>query len=263
MKKKPKQQVKNPFHQKARKNTDEILSYPMRLNKYIAKTGICSRRKAVELIRSGQVEVNGKTNTTPYTLIQQEDKVTYRQKELKPETTFQYLLLNKPKNTITTSSDEHNRKTVLDLIDVPKNLRLFPIGRLDRNTTGLLLLTNDGDMAKKLSHPSHQVRKEYLIQLDKNLASEDLDLIRQGISLPDGPVEVKDLFFPRSPSRSWVTIVLTSGRNRIIRRLFEHLGYKVLKLDRIYFAGLTKKNLPRGKYRHLTPREIIMLKHFT
>jgi 23S rRNA pseudouridine2605 synthase len=182
---------------------------------------------------------------------------------ISPEKQLIYILINKPRNVITTTADEHQRKTVLDLIKDEAEERLFPVGRLDRNTTGLLLITNDGDLAKKLSHPSHEVRKEYLVTLDLEVPEKDLEKIRKGLILEDGPVPVNAVAYRDEMKKQEVEIALHIGRNRIVRRIFEHLGYTVKALERTYYAGLTLKNLPRGKYRHLTPREVIMLKHFT
>ncbi len=255
---------KNPFHFHPSQGTDpSAFSFPLRLNKFIAKAGVCSRRKAADLVKDGQITVNGKTVREPYLLIHETDKVVYNGKNLRPETRLVYLLLNKPRQVITTTSDEHNRKTVFDLIKEPGKERLFPVGRLDRDTTGLLLITNDGDLAKKLSHPKHKVRKEYLVTLDRDLASADFDRIVKGVTLKDGLAPIKGLRHTDPSNRTQVLITLFIGRNRIVRRIFEHCGYQVKKLDRVYLAGLTKKNLPRGRYRHLTSREIIMLKHFS
>ena len=252
----------NPFHANSPAKI-ETISYPARLNKYIAKCGICSRRKAAELVKSGKIKVNGQTVLEPYLLVNAQDQVHYQDQLLSPEEQFIYILINKPINVITTTDDEHQRKTVLDLIADEAKERLFPVGRLDRNTTGLLLLTNDGDLAKKLSHPSHEVRKEYLVTLDRPLDEQDLISIRKGLTLEDGPVPVNAVAHPDERKKQTIEIAIHIGRNRIVRRIFEHLGYKVKALERTYYAGLTLKNLPRGKYRHLSPREVVMLKHFS
>lgn len=262
MKKKKSRKHQNPFYQDP--SSDPVgVTFPVRLNKYVAKSGVCSRRKAVELVKEGKIQVNGVQAMEPYLLVEANDEVTYKGQVIKPETRMVYYLLNKPKQVITTTSDEHQRKTVLDLIKEDGKERLFPVGRLDRDTTGLILITNDGDLAKKLSHPSHKVRKEYLVTLDKELNTTDFDKIVKGLELEDGLAPIKELRFTDENEKNRVIITLFIGRNRIVRRIFKHCGYKVVKLDRIYLAGLTKKNLPRGRYRTLTSREVIMLKHFT
>ena len=262
MKKKSQPKNRNPFYLKP-SLPDETVKYPLRLNKFIAKTGLCSRRKAATLVKEGLINLNGKTVREPHLLVNEQDKVTYKGKTLQLERRLVYLLLNKPKDVITTTDDERGRKTVFDLIKEPGVERLFPVGRLDRQTMGLLLITNDGDLAKKLTHPSHEVRKEYLVLLDRSLTDEDFDRIRHGLILEDGPAPVKDLKYVNEKNKAEVMITLFIGRNRIVRRIFAHCNYQVKRLDRVYLAGLTKKNLPRGRYRHLTPREILMLKHFT
>lgn len=235
----------------------------VRLNKFVASAGVCSRRKAADLVKAGKVKVNGKVVKEPFYLVQNFDEVVYNDKVLKQETNKVYLLMNKPKNTITSLSDEKGRKTVMDLIkkDIPE--RIFPVGRLDFPTTGLLLITNDGDLAKKLAHPSHKVQKFYEVHLDKDITSQDLDKIRKGLTLEDGFAPVIGVDFVRGKTKRDVGIEIHIGRNRIVRRIFAHLGYTVEKLDRTYYAGLTKKDLPRGRYRNLKKQEIIMLKHFT
>jgi 23S rRNA pseudouridine2605 synthase len=175
---------------------------------------------------------------------------------------FVYYLLNKPRNILSTAQDEKGRKTVLDILESKINERVYPVGRLDRNTTGLLLLTNDGELTKKLSHPSHKVPKVYQVTLDKNLSLKDFEKIRSGVTLEDGDIKADSLHFIEELPKREVMIEIHSGKNRIIRRIFEHLGYEVMKLDRTYYAGLTKKNLPRGRFRPLTKEEIRMLKHF-
>ena len=234
----------------------------IRLNKFVASAGVCSRRKAAELVKNGKIEVNGLVVLEPFYLVQPEDRVQYQGKTLTPEKNKVYLLMNKPKNTITTLSDEKGRKTVMDLI-VNTSERIFPVGRLDRDTTGLLLLTNDGDLAKKLSHPSHSVKKFYQVGLDKECPATDLQKIRDGLMLEDGLAPVDGVDYVRGKDQKHIGIEIHIGRNRIVRRIFEHLGYKVITLDRTYYAGLTKKDLPRGRYRNLKEKEIIMLKHFT
>jgi len=231
----------------------------VRLNKYIASSGICSRREADQLIELGEISVNGKIITQLGYKIKPGDVVKYGNKILKPRKLV-YILLNKPKNVITTTRDPGNRKTVLDLVSNATHERIFPVGRLDRNTTGLLLLTNDGELADKLSHPSNNVKKIYEVGLDKPLNEEDLKKITKGVYLEDGKAEVDEIAIV-SPDRKTVGIEIHSGKNRIVRRIFEHLGYQVVKLDRVMYANLTKKNLPRGHWRYLTEKEIAFLKY--
>jgi 23S rRNA pseudouridine2605 synthase len=236
---------------------------PMRLNKYVAHCGICSRRQAVEHIKAGEVSVNGAVVIEPFYQVQPSDQVQFKGKNIRPEEHKVYILMNKPKDYITTLSDEKGRKTVISLLKDQVAERVFPVGRLDRLTTGLLLLTNDGDLAKKLSHPSHKVKKFYQVELNKPVDKADLERIRQGLELEDGRAEVDGVDYIEGGRRSEVGIRLHIGKNRIVRRIFERLGYEVKKLDRVYYAGLTKKDLPRGFWRHLTEQEVIMLKHFT
>lgn len=235
----------------------------MRLNKFIAHCGVCSRRKAAELVKSSQVQVNGKVEDNPSYMVQETDTVAYNGKTLSIEENKVYILMNKPKNTVTTLSDENGRLTVRDIIGDKVKERIYPVGRLDRMTTGLLLLTNDGDLTTKLSHPSGEVKKFYRAVLDKALADADLEKIRNGLTLEDGLIKIDGADFVKGGEGKVIGLELHSGRNRIIRRIFEHLGYHVERLDREYYAGLTKKDLKRGWWRHLTEKEIIMLKHFT
>lgn len=235
---------------------------PFRLNKFIAHTGICARRKAAELIKAGKVQVNGKKELNPAYIVQPDDRIEYLGKILGVEEKKVYLLMNKPKNVVTTMSDEKGRKTVIDLLMNKVSERVYPVGRLDKNTTGLLLLTNDGDLAKKLSHPSYEIKKFYQVVLDKEFNGSDLEKLREGFQLKDGLAKVDGADYLKGKSNE-IGIEIHSGKNRIIRRMFEHLGYQVIKLDRLYYAGLTKKDLPRGWFRHLNDKEIIMLKHFT
>lgn len=235
----------------------------MRLNKYIAHSGVCSRRKAADLVKEGKIKVNGKVEDNPAYVVQDGDQVVYKGKTLQPEKNKVYLLLNKPKNTITTLSDEKGRRTVMDIIGKKVEERIFPVGRLDRMTTGLLLLTNDGDLAKKLSHPSHKVKKYYHVITDKPVSEKDIEAIRKGLTLEDGFAPVDAVGYIKNKDQTEVGIEIHIGKNRIVRRIFEHLGYQVIKLDRTYYGGLTKKDLPRGRFRHLTEKEVIMLKHFT
>lgn len=235
----------------------------MRLNKYVAHAGICSRRKAAELVKAGEVEVNGKTEINPAYEVQDEDVISYQGKTIQLEQNKVYLLLNKPKNYVTTLSDERDRKTVMDLVKNKVSERIYPVGRLDRMTTGLLILTNDGDLAKKLTHPSHGVKKIYQAVLDKELELEDLEKIKNGFELEDGKVEVDAINYVKDEPKNTIGVEIHMGKNRIVRRMFEHFDYRVIKLDRVYFGGLTKKDLPRGFSRPLTERELVMLRHFT
>lgn len=230
-----------------------------RLNKYLASTGLCSRREADELIKSGLITVNGELVTELGLKVKKGDDIRYNGERLKTERLV-YVLLNKPKDYVTTVRDGHAARTVMDLVGRACKERIYPVGRLDKNTTGVLLFTNDGDLAKKLSHPSYNKLKIYHVTLDKGLTRNDFNQITEGITLDDGPVKIDALNYADSKSTKEVGIELHSGRNRIVRRIFEHFGYKVRKLDRVYFAGLTKKGLERGKYRLLNETEIAMLK---
>lgn len=234
-----------------------------RLNKFIAHSGVCSRRKAAELVKNGYIKVNGEVETNPATEVTIDDKIEYLGKVLKPVLKKYYLLLNKPKNVITTMDDERGRKTVWDVVKSKVDTKIYPVGRLDRNTTGLLLLTNDGDLTMQLSHPRTKVKKIYQVVLNKDVSEDDMNAIKDGLKLDDGIADVDEISYILDQPPNYVGIELHSGKNRIIRRIFEHLGYEVVALDRVYFAGLTKKDLPRGWSRFLTEREIIMLKHFT
>ncbi|MFW6020040.1 MAG: pseudouridine synthase, partial [Bacteroidales bacterium] len=232
----------------------------VRLNKYIARTGLCSRRDADELISKGKITVNGKVVEELGTKIKEGDKVEYKGKVLQQEKA-QYILLNKPKDVITTMEDPEGRKTVIDLTRKACKERILPVGRLDRNTTGLILLTNDGDLADKLTHPSTGVRKIYEVHLDKPVTKTDLVQIAEGIELEDGFIKADAVAWVMpEKDKSIVGIEIHSGRNRIIRRIFEYLRYDVKKLDRTQFASLTKKDLPRGRWRFLTQKEISYLK---
>ena len=232
----------------------------MPLNKYIAHCGVCSRRDAVEFIKEGKVKVNDVVVLEPGFKLTDKDEVKLSGKKLFPARNLVYILLNKPKDYITTSEDTHGRKTVLDLVKGATTERIYPIGRLDRNTTGVLLLTNDGELTQKLSHPSFEVRKTYEVRLDKPLTKAHFDRILAGITLEDGPVQIDALAYADTADRSIVGIELHSGRNRIVRRIFESLGYDVRNLDRVVFGNLTKKNVERGKWRFLKEKEIRLLK---
>ncbi len=232
----------------------------IRLNKYIADAGICSRRNADVYISSGNVTVNGEVMTTLGYRVKPTDEVRFDGKLLSSEKK-EYILLNKPKGFITTTNDEKGRKTVMDLVANATNVRILPVGRLDRATTGLLLLTNDGELTKKLTHPTHGVRKIYHVILDRRLELKDLAAIRDGLTLEDGFIEVDEISYIDQKPKNEVGVKIHSGRNRIVRRIFEHLGYQVDKLDRVLFAGLTKKDLPRGHWCRLTQQEVINLKN--
>ncbi len=235
----------------------------LRLNKYVANAGVSSRRKADELIQHGFVKVNGEVIKEMGYRVKPTDEIRFKDDVLKIESKKVYVLLNKPKNVITTASDEKGRKTVMDIVADACEERIYPVGRLDRETTGLLLLTNDGDLAKRLSHPSYEVKKIYHVILDKPLTLQDLEKIRDGLTLEDGQAPVDKLEYAENDiSKQGLVITIHIGRNRIVRRIFAHLGYTVVKLDRIYYGGLTKKNLSRGFFRHLNAQEVIMLKHF-
>lgn len=242
------------------KKEDKPIESAMTLNKYIAHSGECSRRDAAELVKQGKVRVNGELVLEPGYRIEPGDQVTLQGKKLTPTKGFVYILLNKPKGFITTTEDPEERKTVMDLVDNAGVGRLYPVGRLDRNTTGLLLMTNDGTLAHKLSHPSYNIRKVYQVTLDKNLEKADYHKITKGVELEDGIAQVDELAY--LDDRNELGLEIHSGKNRIVRRIFESLGYTVEKLDRVMYAGLTKKNLPRGKWRELTEKELILLKHF-
>lgn len=241
---------------KKRNEADELI----RLNKYIANSGICSRREADQLIHNGMVTVNGEVCTELGRKVKRTDRVVYQGKKINPEKPV-YVLLNKPKDFITTTDDPLDRKTVMNLVANACEERIFPIGRLDRNTTGLLLFTNDGELAAKLSHPSNEIKKIYQVTLDKPLAKNDEAAIQEGLTLEDGEVEVDDMQV-LSADRKILGLEIHVGRNRIVRRIFAHLGYEVTALDRVVFAGLDKKDLKRGNYRFLTEKEVIRLKFF-
>ncbi len=237
--------------------TDEV----MPLNKFLAHCGVCSRRDAVEIINEGKVKVNGVVATEPGYKVQPTDEVIYNTKKLFVTKNLVYILLNKPKDYITTTDDPQGRKTVLQLIQKATDQRVYPIGRLDRNTSGVLLLTNDGDLTQKLSHPSYEIKKIYEVKLDKILTKADFEKIADGLVLEDGKVLVDSLAYADSKDKSIIGIEIHSGRNRIVRRIFEHLGYDVKALDRVMYAGLTKKNVERSKWRYLSEKEIRLLKY--
>ena len=232
---------------------------PIRLNKYLANAGVCSRREADEFIANGAVKVNGEVITEMGTKIHRNDSVLFNDQPINLERKV-YVLLNKPKDCVTTSEDPHGRLTVMDIVRNAASERIYPVGRLDRNTTGVLLLTNDGDLASKLTHPKFVKKKIYHVWLDKDITEDDLAKIADGITLEDGEIHADAISYANEEDRNQVGIEIHSGRNRIVRRIFEHLGYRVIKLDRVYFAGLTKKNVPRGRWRYLTQQEVNMLR---
>jgi len=234
----------------------------MRLNKYLAHSGVASRRKADEFIKAGDVTVNGEKVFEMGFKVTPKDTVCFRGKKITPTTEKVYILLNKPKDVISTTSDPQGRKTVMDYLKGSKGDRLYPVGRLDRNTTGLLLLTNDGDLAQKLSHPKYEVRKLYHVELNKPLTKNDFKNIKEGVKLEEGIAMVDDLAYVKGMDKKCVGIQLHIGWNRVVRRIFETLGYNVVKLDRVLYANLTKKELPRSKWRYLDEKEVIILKHF-
>lgn len=245
---------------RSRKNTKEEEDL-IRLNRYIANAGICSRRKADELIEAGVISVNGEVVTElghkidPY-----KDTVKYNGETLKREKKI-YVLLNKPKDYITTTDDPQERKTVMHLVDKASKERIYPVGRLDRNTTGLLLMTNDGELADRLSHPRNGITKIYQVELNKNLTQGDFNKIQFGLELEDGFIKPDSVSYVAGGSKNEVGIQIHSGKNRIVRRIFEHLGYDVVKLDRVVYGNLTKKDLPRGRWRYLDEHELIQIKH--
>lgn len=233
----------------------------IRLNKYLSNAGIAARRKADELIKQGMVTVNGEVVTEMGFKVKPTDVIKFEGRAVKPGKKV-YVLLNKPKDFITTTDDERDRKTVLDLVKHATTERIYPVGRLDRNTTGLLLLTNDGELADRLSHPRYEVKKIYAVELNEPLKSSDLQNIREGVAFEEGLAKVDDIQYVNAANKRLIGVEIHVGWNRIVRRIFETLGYDVVKLDRVMYAGLTKKDLPRGKWRFLDEKEVLMLKHF-
>jgi len=249
----------------AKHHTSDILpntSSLMPLNKFIAHAGIAARREAADLVRKGLVKVNDELVTEPGHKVSAKDEVRVNGKKIFLAKNLVYILLNKPKDYITTTDDPQGRKTVLDIINRATNERVYPVGRLDRNTSGVLLLTNDGELAQKLTHPSNEVKKVYHVTLNKPLEKKDFDQILKGITLEDGAANVDVLAYADMKDKTQIGVEIHSGRNRIVRRIFESLGYDVKNLDRVIFAGLTKKNVDRGKWRFLTEKEVRDLKHF-
>ncbi|WP_207433740.1 pseudouridine synthase [Sabulibacter ruber] len=255
----PSYNLKRYEERRKRKSPDQG-NEDLRLNRYIANAGICSRREADELIAAGEIKVNGQVVTEMGYKVGPTDTVQYGRKILNREKTV-YVLLNKPKDFLTTTEDPEGRKTVMELVKNASKERLFPVGRLDRNTTGLLLFTNDGELAQKLTHPSNKVSKIYQVELDKPITQEHVKQIQEGLELEDGRADVDDIAL-LGESNKFLGIEIHIGRNRIVRRIFEHLGYEVVALDRVQYAGLTKKDLPRGNWRYLTEKEVVRLKYF-
>jgi 23S rRNA pseudouridine2605 synthase len=234
----------------------------MPLNKYVAHSGVCARREAAILVKEGKVSVNGQVITEPGFKVSEKDLVKVNDKKITPSRNFVYILLNKPKDYITTNDDPQGRKTVLELVKHATTERVYPVGRLDRNTSGVLLLTNDGELAQKLSHPKHEIKKIYEVHLDKSLTKGDFDKIMSGLTLEDGFIVPDSMAYADPKDKTIIGIEIHSGRNRIVRRIFEHLNYDVRALDRVMYAGLTKKNVQRGKWRLLLEKEVRILKHF-
>jgi len=233
----------------------------MPLNKFISHAGICSRREAAELVKEGKVKVNNEIITEPGFKVTENDKISVNHRQVHLRKNLVYILLNKPKDYITTVRDPQGRKTIFQLIKNAADERIFPVGRLDRNTTGVLLLTNDGELTQKLTHPSFGVKKVYEVRLDRPLEKRDMEKVLQGITLEDGLIAADAIGYADIKDKAIIGIEIHSGRNRIVRRMFEHLGYDVKNLDRVLFANLTKKNVERGKWRYLTEREIRLLKY--
>jgi 23S rRNA pseudouridine2605 synthase len=233
----------------------------MPLNKFVSHAGICARREAAELVKQGKVKVNGNVVYEPGFKVSPGDKVQVNGKQVFLQKNFVYILINKPKDYITTAKDPEGRKTVFEIIKHATKERVYPVGRLDRNTTGVLLMTNDGELAQKLTHPSFEVKKVYEVKLDKPFTKKDFETVLNGVTLEDGFVKADALAYADAKDKSIIGIEIHSGRNRIVRRLFEHLGYDVKNLDRVMFANLTKKNVDRGKWRFLSEKEVRLLKY--
>ncbi|MBN8787731.1 MAG: rRNA pseudouridine synthase [Terrimonas sp.] len=242
--------------QKSKISNDE-----MPLNKFIAWSGVCARREAADIVKAGKVTVNGRLVTEPPFRVSQADTIKVNGKKISLQKNLVYILLNKPKDYITTTDDPEGRKTVMDLVKGATTERVFPVGRLDRNTTGVLLLTNDGEVAQRLTHPKYEVKKIYEVRLDKPVTKQQLDTIASGITLEDGFIQPDSVAYADTKDRSVIGIEIHSGKNRIVRRIFEHLGFDVKNLDRVMYGIFTKKNVDRGKWRFLTEKEIRLLKH--
>ena len=264
----PKKKKQKPYDPNAKYSLKKRIEYkeenfdpnePLRLNKYLANAGVCSRREADEFIQAGVVTVNGEVVTELGTKVLRSDEVKFHDQPVTMEKKV-YVLLNKPKDYVTTSDDPQQRKTVMDLVKNACSERIYPVGRLDRNTTGVLLLTNDGDLASKLTHPKFLKKKIYHVHLDHNVTAHDMQQIAEGIQLEDGEIKADAIEYASDTDKKQVGIEIHSGKNRIVRRIFESLGYKVVKLDRVQFAGLTKKNVRRGDWRYLTEEEVDRLR---
>jgi 23S rRNA pseudouridine2605 synthase len=236
-----------------------VFDKPIRLNRYIANTGLCSRREADEHIKGGHIKVNGETVTEMGVKVNPDDEVCFKDKVLSNQRKI-YLLLNKPKGFVTSVDEPEGKKIVMELVRSACKERIYPVGRLDKMTTGVLLFTNDGDLSLKLTHPSNRMRKVYQVTLDKPLAEEDLDKLAQGVELEDGQIAFDSIAYTEPDDKTQIGVEIHSGKNRVVRRMFESGGYKVIKLDRVYFAGLTRKGLKRGKWRFLSPEEVAFLK---
>lgn len=255
------ERIEQPGTRGRKKTTTPSNDDLIRLNRYIANAGICSRRKADELIEAGVISVNGEVvSELGYKVNPVKDIIRYNGETLKREK-MTYVLLNKPKDYITTTDDPQERKTVMELVDKASRERIYPVGRLDRNTTGLLLMTNDGDLAEKLSHPRNNITKIYQVELNKSLSQGDFNKIEYGLELEDGFIKPDALSYVQGATKKEIGIQIHTGKNRIVRRIFEFLGYEVVKLDRVVYGSLTKKDLPRGRWRYLEEKEIIQLKH--
>jgi len=239
----------------------ETIKGQIPLNKYISHSGICSRRDAAELVKAGKVIVDGKLITEPGFKVTSDQEVKVNGKKIALQKNLVYILLNKPKDFITTTTDPQGRHTVLELIKHATNERVYPVGRLDRNTTGVLLLTNDGELTQKLSHPSYEIKKVYEVRLDRPLLKKDFEAILKGVQLEDGMISPDALAYADAKDKAIIGVEIHSGKNRIVRRIFEHLGYDVRNLDRVMYANLTKKNVERGKWRFLTEKEVRLLKY--
>ncbi len=254
--------ITHSHNKREHRNNDSLLEEQMPLNKYVSRCGVCGRREAAALIKDGRIKVNAKVEPNPAYKVLDKDVVTYNDKKLTMQHNLVYVLLNKPKDFITTSDDPEGRKTVMDLVANAVDERIYPVGRLDRNTSGLLLLTNDGELAQKMSHPKYAIKKLYQVNLDKMLTKPDFEKILGGLTLEDGIVNIDQLAYIDAADKTKIGIEIHSGRNRIVRRIFESLGYVVKQLDRVMYANLTKKNLPRGKWRFLSESEVRNLKHY-
>jgi 23S rRNA pseudouridine2605 synthase len=248
--------------QKPAANIQRQATGEMPLNKFIAHCGVCARRDAAEMVKLGKVKVNGKLVTEPGFKVTQKDEVVVNGKKIVISKNLVYILLNKPKDYITTTDDPQERKTVMELISRATPDRVYPVGRLDRNTSGVLLFTNDGELAQKLTHPSNEIKKIYAVTLNKPLEKTHFDAILKGVTLEDGPASVDVLAYADSKDKTQIGVEIHSGKNRIVRRIFEHFGYDVKNLDRVMFGGLTKKNIERGKWRFLNEKEVRDLKFF-